>query len=146
MSRVAGQTQPRLTVDRYYAVRQYYLTTPYVAPPPGLSQTSFFVSSNLQQTHVNQPITKIIKTFAMSSSTLLKIAAGILLITPIGHTRMYFDEMSRDLGTLGPSLGAFASKVSWHQANGYFITTGITSSPSPGLSFFSRKGDRRTAD
>lgn len=60
----------------------------------------------------------------MSSATLFKIAAGIMAALPLGHTQMYFDTLAPHLQPLGGAPGAYASKVSWTQANGYFITTG----------------------
>jgi hypothetical protein len=64
----------------------------------------------------------------MSSPTLFKTAAGLLIALPLGHTKMYFDVISPHLQPLGGSVGAFSSKVSWTQANGYFIISGIFSS------------------
>ena len=61
----------------------------------------------------------------MSSSTLFKIAGGIFAILPLGHTTFYRDLIVPGLKPSGASPGAYASKVSWNQANGYFITTGI---------------------
>jgi hypothetical protein len=61
----------------------------------------------------------------MSSSTLFKIAGGIFAILPLGHTIFYRDIIVPNLNPSGASEGAYASKVSWNQANGYFITTGI---------------------
>lgn len=61
----------------------------------------------------------------MSSSTLFKTAAGVFLALPIGHTKMYYDVLAPHLQPLGGITGAYSSKVSWTQANGYFITSGI---------------------
>jgi hypothetical protein len=61
----------------------------------------------------------------MSASTLFKIAGGIFLILPVGHTQMYLEVNAPGLKSLGASPAAYASKVSWTQANGYFITAGI---------------------
>jgi hypothetical protein len=77
--------------------------------------------------HRHIPIVK--DNTAMSSSTLFKIAGGILLALPLGHTKMYLDVIAPGLGALGASGGAYASKVSWNQANGYFITSGISAPP-----------------
>ncbi|KIM98160.1 hypothetical protein OIDMADRAFT_182499 [Oidiodendron maius Zn] len=61
----------------------------------------------------------------MSSSTLFKIAGGLFLALPLGHTQMYLDVLVPHLQPLGAIPGAYASKVSWTQANGYFITTAL---------------------
>jgi len=66
----------------------------------------------------------------MSSSTLFKLAGGIFLLIPLGHTQMYLDVLVPGFKSLGASPSAYASKVSWNQANGYFITSG-TSLPYP---------------
>jgi len=60
----------------------------------------------------------------MSSSTLFRIAGGILLIMPIGHVRMAYDTINPGLQSLGDSNGAFSSKTAWASLNGYFIATG----------------------
>jgi hypothetical protein len=69
----------------------------------------------------------------MSSSTLFNTAGAIFLLIPIGHIQMYFDVLSPGLQTLSDSPAAYASKVSWNQANGYFLTSGTYLS----LSFYS---------
>lgn len=63
----------------------------------------------------------------LSSSALFKIAGGLFLTLPLGHTKMFSDVLVPQLKGLGGAPGAFASKVSWNQANGYFITTGKSS-------------------
>lgn len=60
----------------------------------------------------------------MSASTLFKIAGGIFIIIPVGHVQMYLEVNAPGLKSLGASPAAYASKVSWNQANGYFITVG----------------------
>jgi ethanolamine transporter EutH len=62
----------------------------------------------------------------MSSSALFRIAGGIFLLIPVGHTKMFLDVIAPGLEALGASPSAYASKVSWNQANGYFITSGIS--------------------
>jgi len=62
----------------------------------------------------------------MSSSTLFKLAGGIFLLIPVGHTQMYLEILAPGLKSLGVSPSAYASKVSWNQANGYFITSGTS--------------------
>lgn len=62
----------------------------------------------------------------MSSSTLFKIAGGLFLAFPLGHTQMYLNVLVPHLQPLAAIPGAYASKVSWIQANGYFITTGTS--------------------
>jgi hypothetical protein len=61
----------------------------------------------------------------MSSSNLFNIAGSIFAVLPVGHTIFYRDIIVPGLKPSGASEGAYASKVSWNQANGYFITTGI---------------------
>ncbi|PSS08967.1 hypothetical protein M430DRAFT_37111 [Amorphotheca resinae ATCC 22711] len=61
----------------------------------------------------------------MSSSTLFNTAGAIFLLIPIGHIQMYFDVLSPGLQTLSDSPAAYASKVSWNQANGYFLTSAL---------------------
>jgi len=61
----------------------------------------------------------------MSSSNLFNIAGSIFAVLPVGHTIFYRDVIVPSLKPSSASDGAYASKVSWNQANGYFITTGI---------------------
>lgn len=61
---------------------------------------------------------------SVSSATLFKVAGVIFLGLPIGHTQMYNDVLGPGLGPLGDTVAAYASKVSWNQANGYFLATG----------------------
>jgi hypothetical protein len=63
----------------------------------------------------------------MSASNLFNIAGSIFAVLPVGHTIFYRDIIVPSLKPSGASEGAYASKVSWNQANGYFITTGINS-------------------
>ncbi len=44
---------------------------------------------------------------------------------PIGHTQMAMDVVWPGLKALGGGPAAYSSKVSWTQANGYFITSGL---------------------
>src|SRR3954469_19736411 len=64
----------------------------------------------------------------MSSSSLLTLAGTIFLLIPLGHTKMYFDVLHPGLRALGAAPAAYASKVSWNQANGYFVASGMSSS------------------
>jgi hypothetical protein len=65
----------------------------------------------------------------MSSSLLFNIAGGIFLVIPLGHAMMYLEVLAPGLKSLGASPSAYASKVSWIQANGYFITSGTRLPP-----------------
>jgi hypothetical protein len=60
----------------------------------------------------------------MSAPLLFKIAGGIFCLIPVGHTQMANDIVWPGLKTLGAAPAAYSSKVSWTQANGYFITSG----------------------
>jgi hypothetical protein len=60
----------------------------------------------------------------MSSRLLFNIAGGIFLLIPAGHTQMYLEVLAPGLNAPGASPAVYASKVSWNQANGYFITSG----------------------
>jgi len=61
----------------------------------------------------------------MSSRVLFNIAGGIFLLLPAGHTQMYLAVLAPGLNALGASPAAYASKISWNQANGYFITSAL---------------------
>jgi hypothetical protein len=61
----------------------------------------------------------------MSAPLLFKIAGGLFCLIPIGHTQMANDVIWPGLKTLGGAPAAYSSKVSWTQANGYFITSGL---------------------
>lgn len=63
---------------------------------------------------------------SVTPSALFKIAGIIFLGIPVGHTQMYNDTLAPGLVPLGNALAAYAAKVSWNQANGYFLTTGKT--------------------
>ena len=66
----------------------------------------------------------------MSNAPLLfKIAGSIFALLPVGHTKMAMDVLYPGLRALGDTPAAYSSKVSWTQANGYFITAGKSTSP-----------------
>ena len=70
-----------------------------------------------------ETVTRPRESIAMSSSTLFKIAGGIFLLIPLGHTQMYLEVLAPGLKSLGASPAAYASNVSWSSANvsGRFI-------------------------
>ena len=61
----------------------------------------------------------------MSAPLLFTIAGVTFVLLPIGHTHMANAIVFPGLQTLGGATAAYSSKVSWTQANGYFITSGL---------------------
>ena len=93
----------------------------------------FIITSNATTTTntTSNPI-KNRDSLKMSAPLLFQIAGGVFCLLPIGHTQMANDVVWPGLKALGGTKAAYSSKVSWTQANGYFIISGVLFLPRPG--------------